>query len=99
MEETCLAKLKLLLTSRIEWVHLPRAWFTVNGRHRVFKLLSRALCCVQELLHVHHETYPYRLFLCLKDPTFTEVVLHEPDCLLDDFTLEWRERFKSEGLS
>ena len=98
-EEQCLAELRALLCEEAPWQHIPLAAWTLNFRHQLFKLISRASCAIEELLRHPHTCYPYRAFVLLADPSFSEVLADEPACLLDQFTLEWRERFREAGLS
>jgi hypothetical protein len=98
LEDDCLDQLRSLLGSDAMWRHLPPGSWTIDARHEIFKLLSRSMCAVEELIRQPHSVYPIRVFLCLVDKTFTEVVSSEPECVLDQFTLEWRELFREEGL-
>lgn len=99
LEDVCISAIRQLLQGDHMWRHIPSASWTVNLRHRVFKLLSRSGASVHELLRQPHSCYPFRTFLILEDETCADGVLSEPACVLDQFSLEWRERFCEQGLT
>jgi hypothetical protein len=77
------------------WRFLPTRNMNVRFRHTLFRLLSRAACCVAELLRHPNTLYPTRLYLLLLDPSLWEDILEDDACTMDQRSLELREKYRS----
>ena len=74
------------------WRDMAQTEFHVT---RVWKMMLRPAAAIYQLFRKECEKYPIRLFLCLQ-PASAEPVegfLAEPACVLDEFSLQFREQF------
>ena len=75
---------------------LPPSAYTNSLRNLMFRLLSRALCSVHQLLHAHHKKAPFALFGALWGLLTDYQDL--PPCLDDGLTAMFRKSFTDEEL-
>ena len=76
-----------------EWEHLPGKCMNRQMRGLVFRMLSRGMCTVEQLLALPHDIFPFKLFLALKDPELLQTLRDIPECEMDVFTRDFIAKF------
>ena len=66
-KEECLTQIGMLMGNRQMWETLPTSFLTAKNRCLVFRMLSCAACCIEELLRKPHRQLPINMFRLL-DP-------------------------------
>ena len=88
IEKRFFAKICALHTDPAVWSHLPEYSLMTKTNCKIFRLLSRSGCLVQQLYAHHHTTYPTKVFRLLHEPGLVhQVQPQDPDsCLLDPWS-------------
>ena len=82
-----MARLGSLLDAKM-WEAMPNSSWTEAAQSRVFVLMSRIGCLVQQLLIHPHSLMPWQTLAILWDPEAAARITSMPRCLLDQLTLE-----------
>jgi hypothetical protein len=80
VERACLQKASLLLAQPTMWCAIPASSVVVHKNCLAFRMLSRLMCSVYQLLAVPHKQMPTRLFAVLADPACADSVAATPPC-------------------
>ena len=83
-----LEKNKIMLQRPQLFACLPRTWLVCSQRAKLFRMISRSGCAVQQMLATEHAGFPFQLFRLIKEPEQAERLRDEiPKCMRDDYTL------------
>lgn len=90
-EQQFFDRLRLLQESDSLWDILPLGAYTEKFASLAFKMISKAGCCVAELLRKPHTQLPFRLFGLLSNPRIADELLVLPDCMWDPWSKKMRD--------
>lgn len=91
-EERFFERLQTLFEQPELWRSMPLSSYTEEFQSLAFKCISRAGCCVKELLDHPHKLYPIKMFRLLRRPDLAATLAAEPECLLDAWSLDMKRR-------
>eukprot|EP00971_Amphidinium_carterae_P352909 6492769-Amphidinium_carterae.7 len=93
LELTYFSEVKKRFNAKHLWNLVDAEDMHVSCRHMAFKLLSRQASLIYELIASTHTQYPCRLFRALADATAVEHLQASPSCMLDQWSLQVRQRY------
>jgi len=73
---------------------MPDQDWTVEQRSKAFILLSAADCEAEENFTREHSRYPMKMSRLLCDSSIEGEILRDPDCLLDEWSREFRRKYQ-----
>ena len=101
LEDEFHASTKTLLQDSTLWQFLPDDVLVQRFQCLLFRMLSRMMCAVHELLRQPHARYPFRLFLVLEDRDVGDVVAEDArgrPCSFDSFAKGFVEQFGADNI-
>eukprot|EP00971_Amphidinium_carterae_P175668 3481791-Amphidinium_carterae.2 len=93
LENTFFAEVKRRFKAKHLWNLVDTEDMNVSCRHLAFKLMSRQAALIYELIVTPHVQYPCRLFQALADQEAVQHWRESPACMLDEWSLELRQRY------
>ena len=88
-------KLHTLFVDREAWQHMPAVGKTAEWGCRVFRLLSRAGCLIQELFAHKHTLFPYCMFKLVHDQSAADEMRNQSTCKMDPWSLEMFHKYEN----
>ena len=79
------------------WSIIAPSQRTLVAQSTAFAMMSRAACCVHATICHAHQLYPFKIFGLLLDPSLASVIKSDLACMLDSFSLCFRQTFPTEA--
>eukprot|EP00971_Amphidinium_carterae_P348668 6490620-Amphidinium_carterae.1 len=86
LEKKCLEDIMKLFFDCPHWQLVSDSHLQVWFNAKLFCLLTREACCVEQLLSHEHKVFPCRLYALLENPALYDEIVALPHCILDEWS-------------
>ena len=84
-----------LLFDLEKWALIPPEQRTYDANAKCFSIVGRMTCEINELVHKPDQGYPKKTWKAFTSDVWAQEILNDPDCMKDDFTLDFLMLFPS----